>query len=528
MVNQFAFDDALGVATGDTGGSDPRRRLAIPGPLGEIGYTRDNLTGQAFNPANNPVSEPALRTVLLGLEEQLRAIPRAPTSSTSTSVSGTPFDPIESIPGLSIDRSPQGGGRALFNGQPISNEQLTQLIQLSNPQQAVGLRSTFVDPGTGQIHGVFDDGTTQPLGQGGFPQFSPQQQRQQDLQDTQADRDFALQNFGLGSQFTLNRDRAGQEFEAAQAQLTRAARAGEFAAGFGQSEEERRLSFAQASFNRAQAIAQLQQQSAAQLSNQISNTDPAALPAFLMAGGGNISNAIASGADALSDNALLPAARTLRGIESFAPPPIPQFQPQTFNPGGQGLGNIPQPTVPNFGGFGGFRPPPRPQPPLAGPQGTTLGDALAFANQQNNFNGQGNPRPLPGQGSISELQRMLNAATGQPVIAAADGFSGTVNEPTTFVVGENGPEDVQVNPLVQGGDQPFLDRIRQLRQGVDSSAPIPGGGFNVGFTNVLPSLRERFIKAQQSRFGVPIADQLAEINRFRLPTLDRNQVNFGI
>ena len=113
-------------------------------------------------------------------------------------------------------------------------------------------------------------------------------------------------------------------------------------------------------------------------------------------------------------------------------------------------------------------------------------------------------------------------------VMAANGFSGTVTEPTTFVVGENGPENVQVNPLTQSGDQPFLDRIRAIRTGISNPAPVPGGGFNVGFQNVLPSLRERFIKGQQSRFGVPIADQLAEINRFRLPTIDRNQVNFSI
>jgi hypothetical protein len=85
-----------------------------------------------------------------------------------------------------------------------------------------------------------------------------------------------------------------------------------------------------------------------------------------------------------------------------------------------------------------------------------------------------------------------------------------------------------INPLTQSGDQPFLDRIRAIRTGISNPAPVPGGGFNVGFQNVLPSLRERFIKGQQSRFGVPIADQLAEINRFRLPTIDRNQVNFSI
>jgi len=126
-----------------------------------------------------------------------------------------------------------------------------------------------------------------------------------------------------------------------------------------------------------------------------------------------------------------------------------------------------------------------------------------------------------------EDQIAYGEGTGRRVMAA-NGFSGTVTEPTTFVVGENGPENVQVNPLTQSGDQPFLDRIRAIRTGISNPAPVPGGGFNVGFQNVLPSLRERFIKGQQSRFGVPIADQLAEINRFRLPTIDRNQVNFSI
>lgn len=86
------------------------------------------------------------------------------------------------------------------------------------------------------------------------------------------------------------------------------------------------------------SVAQQQQQqqrdalaAANQFANLISSTDTAALPAFYKAGGGIIANALAGGKTALSDNALLPAARTLRAIATPVAAP-PAFNPNLYSP----------------------------------------------------------------------------------------------------------------------------------------------------------------------------------------------------
>ena len=71
-----------------------------------------------------------------------------------------------------------------------------------------------------------------------------------------------------------------------------------------------------------------------------------------------------------------------------------------------------------------------------------------------------------------------------------------------------------------------ITALRRFRR-VDTTPPIPGGAFNVGFQNVAPTLQQRFFVGLQSRFGVPQQDLLAEADRFRLQGLDRNSLAFG-
>lgn len=124
---------------------------------------------------------------------------------------------------------------------------------------------------------------------------------------------------------------AGRQFAGGESALERALAASQFAATQGLNENRFGLDVAQAQFGQNRAVQQDALNAADQLARLISLTDPAAQAAFQEAGGGVISNAIASGADALSQNALLPAARTLRGLEAPINAQLPEFQTPGFN-----------------------------------------------------------------------------------------------------------------------------------------------------------------------------------------------------
>lgn len=180
-------------------------------------------------------------------------------------------------------------------------------------------------------------------------------------------------------------------------------------------------------------------------------TDPAALPAFFEAGGGVISNAIAGGADALSDNALLPAAYVLRGLEGTelsaggrvaAPAP---YDPFAYTPA-QFQGPQPPPVAAPWAATAAAQLP----PPVDG-----LGDLRGLIPGTLFDRNRVVERTPTGQQSVSETtgrpitgsmallreanRRLLNSPdnTGlPPVIGAAQGFDGLVDEPTVFVAGE--------------------------------------------------------------------------------------------
>ena len=481
-----------------------------------------------------------------------------------------------------------------------------------------------VERGTGNLlvirqgpnGGVRVINTHQRIGQ---PQFSPEQLRQQDLADFQSQQraqigataqqqGFQAQESAAARAFTGQESAAARAFTGQENALSRAQRAAEFAATHGINQRDQALG------------------GATQLSNLISNVDPAAFEAFAAGGGFNIANAIAGGGDALSTNALLPAARTLRALEGFQEAPPPHIEPSPFAianqrllaeqevgkdltliPGtpryeeavqrarqrildaaarGSGIGGTlidHDPASTNFGGptpwaiaeqqliaeglfyedrFGGLRPVARAQsmvgenpllaPAISARAHSMVGEnpllALRMAAEEQDqiraFEQEGRPaisarahsmvgeNPLLALRMAAEEQDQIRAfeQEGRPVISAAHGFSGVVNTPTTFQVAENGPEHVQVtpgSPAATPEDDPFLERIRKIRERTQVPNLLPGGSFNVGFANLPPTLQDRFFAARQSRFGIPIADQLAEARRFQLQGAGRS-FGFGL
>ena len=421
----------------------------------------------------------------------------------------------------------------------------------------------------------------------------------------------------------------GRQFTGGESALDRALIASQFASSQGLNENRFGLDVAQAQFGQNRTVQQDALSAANQLASLISLTDPAAQAAFQEAGGGVISNAIASGADALSNNALLPAARTLRGLEAPINAQLPEFQTTPFN-----FQPEPNPALSaaptTLGGLQGPAPTATAQP-ITSPSGNTVqqnadgsvtstaadgtvtllrpggspamhqaagqeallgaatpGTAQPTAQQQagqDALSAFANPPSLAHGGILSAgIAKVGDQASGQPtgveefvidptrdaqVISrtgqpdafralmqqsvaglAGGGFvsgglelggSGAIQPPGPTSPGggfglqlpvqpappptafDRASQAVTTPPTMNvpsqfstGADDPFINRIRGIRQGVDTAPPIPGGAFNVGFGNLAPSLQQRFFAALQARFGVPQQDLLAEQQRFAL------------
>ena len=107
------------------------------------------------------------------------------------------------------------------------------------------------------------------------------------------------------------------------------------------------LSQQQAAAKAAQDAKDFGLNAANSLAQNVSLTDPLALPAFLAAGGGDMNNALAAGATALSPAALLPAARILEMLKGTpaTTPPVTGQQPIPYGNDNPGTG-IPPVTTP--------------------------------------------------------------------------------------------------------------------------------------------------------------------------------------
>ena len=463
-----------------------------------------------------------------------------------------PAAPAQPRPQLQIGR----------NGEIISIDPLTGQSRVVGRQPSLGEapagsqyiydersgQTVAVDPRTGAIRGML---TT------GFPGVSPDEQRRRDVADVQGSRDFTAQQAALDRALSAS----AQQQAAAYQQASLAQRAQEVA----QSHE---LSVARFAFDRqqAQAAAERQRQAdrlgaARQYAELISAVDPNAADAYLAAGGGVASNAIAQGGDALSTRAILPAAQSLRVADDLSQPlqlTLGNQAPIRFAGGpvaGDGVDNTLMPGTDRYnqavaearqnildvvarggsiGGtlrWGGTAPNAGMETPFAVAQRDLLASGQVAAGSQGGVVPLGSPGAAPSYSvTASKSQPAGVNSKGEPVhdggfIAAADGFSGVVDEPTLMLVGEGGPEAVNVAPQ----DEPYVNRTLAFRRDRPlSSIGSARSEFDPRFFSQLtPEQRARFAFSRQTRYGIPAEQTLFDASRFRLPGFRRDQVQIG-
>ena len=338
---------------------------------------------------------------------------------------------------------------------------------------------------------------------------------------------------------------AGQAFTSGENALGRALQAGQFASQLGGQNQERAFSADQA-YQQAQERYTSQQLGAAQqVADNISNVDQAALPAFYAAGGGVISNALAGGATAQTDMANFGSARALRLAENAAAPERFAFSPVSFDPRygmGGGVGSVKTPVVPSL---------PTAQQNLGAGIVPTAGNSVDFV-ARNTTPEENLTFFTPQQGNgMNRPAFVMDDIARRAVPAMAEGGVGQ----GMAVVGEDGPELVMssgpfmvmnrdqlgfnpermsvpkaadggafgfdVNSMILPADQPYIDRIRKIRSGVDTSNPLGIGPFNTQYRTLAPSLQRRQAAAYQTAYGVPTEDFFAEEQRFRVPGSSR-------
>lgn len=428
-------------------------------------------------------------------------------------------------------------------------------FQYNDPRLAATPERRFeVSPRTGDLVSIDALGNMTTVAPGwDFQQFSPQQEREQELADLARSEQFETSE-RLGSEAWRTAERlGGEQFEGNQNAILRALEASTEASRFGL--DRSRLDFDVQRTNREGERQYNQDRlgAAEQFANLVSLTDPAALPAFYEAGGGVIHNALARGADALSDNALLPAARSLSTAESLRWDPInltlPEYNPFAYDPSMFGFQAAPPPAPPVV------KPPVVKPPVVPPPAGDGFGSGInryvprTFEEDQAQRQAAGQPAlgtaqqyapvvaamnagrqaaPQPGPmaksgalGTANDYAAVVEAMNRGRMVKAADGFNGVVTDPTLILAGEQGPEQVSIQP----GEQPFVDRVRRIRTGVQVPDINP---FDPRTALAPPSLVQRFLSSRQSKYGIPEIDQLAEMQRYALPGVSRGAFNFSI
>lgn len=369
--------------------------------------------------------------------------------------------------------------------------------------------------------------------------------------ESAAERAFRQAQQGESLAAQANESGAGRNFTAQQSAIDRASQNSQFAATFGLEAQAARRQQLNDLFGRQQQLEQLRMENAKNLANVISLVDPAALPAFYQAGGGNISNAVSRGANAVSDNAVLPAAQnfdvanqtaqtlgnitgeynTLRGspLPTYTPPPEPVYNP--YMPSQYQAPQTSSSMTPRFANgqsFGGGGPSYLGMTGMdalsaynAQPQGA--GDATAalaaygtpqaaqggmFGGQVvvgDSRNGRPNPELVMGQGPFSVI----------PLSQLPHMADGGVVDPTGGAQIITGQQQAQATPE-------SILKVRQIRNAVDVGQPLGVGPYNPQFGLLPPSLIARYYAAIQSRYGVPVNDQFSEQQRYQLSGARRN------
>ena len=407
----------------------------------------------------------------------------------------------------------------------------------NDPRLASPDFQTATDARTGRTYAVNTrTGERIDLGQYDYAQPSPEELRQQQQADAEAGRAFntgervASQVYGTGER------EAGQAFQAGESALGRALQAGQFAAQLAGQNQERAFSADQAYQQAQERYTQQQLGAAQQVADNISNVDQGALPAFYAAGGGVISNALAGGATAQTDMANFGSARALRLAENAAPPERFAFTPVSFDASQYG-----QPSY--TAGQG------RPQQPglvagqdFPGVQGArdiaySMGSGMTvedFEKYKAGIDAQGTvPASMPSSVYNSYVPGMADGGVGNMAVVGEEGPELVMGGPFMVMneeqlgvdpmkmraprAADGGAFGFDINSVVLPSDQPYIDRIRRVRSGVDTSNPLGVGPFNTRFNTLAPSLRNRYFAAQQTKYGVPAEDVAFEEQRFRVP-----------
>jgi hypothetical protein len=447
-----------------------------------------------------------------------------------------------------------------------------------------------------------------------------------------ADRQFRSGESGLDRTFRAGESAADRAFRSGESAADRAMRAAEFAATYGlnRAQFEATQNQAESAFNRQKSRDALD--AAKQYADLINTVDPNAFNAFLSTGGGNIGNAIALGASALSDRAALPSARSQMSLDGInasyfqrtALPPMPSFAqpapaptnidpklaadqargaalaaaynaaynitnptiyaPQGYDASGSTIANTSMPTSPtaadanaslaaawsSYGsappaGLGGFARGGMTNAPMFmtgdSPSGAPTGNEEVIVNPTNApIKVIPNPRnAMPGMASgqgvanrsdrASEVLAMLAAgqrpqvspmfAGGQPPQATPMPYAGQRPQmnPMLGQMGYHRMPDgsmmagamprfamgtIMPDEAVTAADRPYIDNVLNFRR----NATVPDfNPFDVGFRNVNPFSRASFFAGRQTRYGIPMAAQEFEAQRYAVPGQSRSTMS---
>ena len=457
-----------------------------------------------------------------------------------------------------------GGGRQWYmdtiNGVPVIFNGVTGEI-LPLGEQFPGAPAapsrgpqphTYIEPRTGDMVGIDPFSGAEIFRRPGadYAQLSPQQARAQALQDMAAERNWQRQRdatafrFRAGESaadraFRMGESAADRAFSARESELARAQRASEFAATHGLNERSFALQFQQAASQEARQVARDRLDAARQYAELLDQVDPAAFDQFAQLGGGVLSNAIDTGADALSARAVTPAAASLSAYQRLAG----YGQGGGFGGGFRFSGG---PGVVGGDRYRGDIPWGGADFDAAGPAGqeairnTWLSNANSLANDQgltlDEFYAQGSPGAqfnspessatrINWTDFVQQQQEPVIQSRAMPAIAAANGFNGVIDEPTLMLVGEAGPEQVNVDPMTrQNMDNIFAFRRRQGDLGLGPAL----SEFDPRFSTALsPYQQAQFAMRRQLRYGIPAQATLHEADRFRLGGIGRGQVAIG-
>ena len=443
------------------------------------------------------------------------------------------------------------------------------------PTGGVDSGQTYVvDPYTGQI----------TFGQRVPGTFTDEQKRENDLTDLYGQRTYTTGERLGGERFTAGENAAGRTFTSGENALNRALEAGQFSATLAAKQKSDQFAADESYQNRIRQYAQDKLSAAQAFASQVGAVDPAALEAFYAAGGGNIANALAGGANAVSDNAVLPAARSLRATREMlaptrytgfdspyaapaaptmaaggqpnmqpkptTPPPVtapitqvaPSIDGGSWSPGTSGQSWTDRAGTPDWAkgptdtpryAFGTQGEPATgtfitgdstdPGNPFAGgakPEKITVNDPPGPNNAQAEVEPLAPPVPpqMGNKPKLAELFSVIGALLSEEQMGGMPMDAGM--DAPRYAYGTDGYETI--TPTAE--DQPYVDEVRNIRNNVQFPNLNP---YDTKFRFNPYSLQDRFYAGRRTKFGVPVADQQQEQQRYQLQGVNRGAYSLG-